>query len=451
MLSRLSIRSRITLGSVAVAVVLLAVALLVVREQVSTVLANADASLAQSDLESFVKDVSANPDETVDAPGSGVLVYVRSPDGTVSANTLPHDILIPILGREATNEQYMTTDDEGRTFVVIGRTVPTAAGTWALWSARSTSSNELALRALDVVLLVGSLVLLLGFGAASWLLATAALRPVSAMRRQADRLGEDATDAQLPVGRTQDELAALATTLNRFLSRVQASSAREKQMASDAAHELRTPLAVLKTQLELAHNDFGDADALARHVAAAEVSVDRLASLASNLLELTRIESHEAAASISTATALIDEFTGSVDRARMLAITRSLAVEFTLAALDDRATYRIDAQAFGRLVDNLFSNAINAVDDAGAVMATLRQDKDRLLLTVSDDGPGMAEEFLPVAFERFTRPDASRATSTGGSGLGLALVRALATEAGGDVAAENTHPGLRIVVSLPKM
>ena len=451
MLSRLSIRSRITLGSLAVAIVLLLVALLVVRTQVSTVLASADASLAQSDLESFEKDVTANPDETLDSPGSGILVYVRSPDGTVEANTFPQDILIPILGRDATDEQYMTTDDEQRTFVVVGQTVQTSAGTWAMWSARSTSSNELALRGLDAVLLVGALLLLLGFGAASWLLATAALRPVSAMRRQAEQLGEGTTDAQLPVGRTQDELSELATTLNRFLSRVQASSAREKQMVSDAAHELRTPLAVLKTQLELAHNDFGDADALARQVGAAEASVDRLASLASNLLELSRIESKEASTSTSTAAALTDEFMGSVDRARMLALNTSVAVDFTLSPIDDDAEFRMGAQAFGRLVDNLFSNAINAVDDAGTVQATLTQGEERLLLTVLDDGPGMPDDFVPVAFERFTRPDASRATSTGGSGLGLALVRALAREAGGEVSAENTHPGLRMSVFLPKM
>ena len=101
MLSRLSIRSQITLGSLAVAIVLLLVALLVVRTQVSTVLASADASLAQSDLESFEKDVTANPDEILDAPGSGILVYVRSPGGAVEANTLPRDILAPILARQA--------------------------------------------------------------------------------------------------------------------------------------------------------------------------------------------------------------------------------------------------------------------------------------------------------------------------------------------------------------
>lgn len=446
-MSRLSIRTRITLGSIAVAALLLMAALIVVRAEVATILTDADASLAQSDLASFVADIGANPDESVDDPGTGVLVYVRDPGGAVQVNTLPHDISDVIVDRPAADDQFSFTDDEGRAFVVVGRSVETNAGAWGLWSARSTSSSELALRGLDRVLVIGSLVLLAGFGAASWLLATVALRPVTAMRRQAEELG---ADGRLPVPGTRDELAALANTLNSFLAQVESSSVREKQMVSDAAHELRTPLAALKTQLELAHGDEGDAPALGRQLRAAESSVDRLAALASNLLELSRLESHEPAGS-SVAADLVDEFTGSVDRARTLALKSGAVVDFDLAVDDETAVYAINGQAFGRLTDNLLSNALNALRSAGTVTAMLSQVGDSLVLTVSDTGPGMPDEFLPIAFERFTRPDASRTTATGGSGLGLALVHALAVGAGGSAALTNTRPGLAVTVTLPKM
>ncbi len=406
---RMSVRARITLGSLAVAAVLVVLALLVVRAQVATILTNADASLAQSDLASFEKDISAHPDEPVDDPGTGVLVYVRDPEGTVQVDTLPHDVLELVEGRPATNEQYTTTDDEHRTFVVVGRAVDTAAGTWALWSARSTSASELALEGFDHVLVIGGIVLLAGFGAASWFIATVALRPVQAAR------------------------------------------AREKQMVSDAAHELRTPLAALKTQLELAHDDFGDADALARQVATAESSVDRLTSLASNLLALSRLESEEHASVASSGAHLVEELLGSIDRARMLAIARSVTVDFEITATRPDAHYRIDAQGFGRMADNLLSNAVVAVQAHGTVLATLSDSANGLTLAVADDGPGMPEDFLPQAFERFSRPDASRTSTAGGSGLGLALVQALAKDAGGLAVAENTHPGLRVTVSIPKM
>lgn len=408
-MSRMSVRSRISLGSLAVAAVLLLLALLIVRAQVATILSEADAALARSDLTSFENDIRANPDESVDDPGTGVLVYVREPGGTVEVNTMPHDLEELISRRAAADEQYTLTDDEERTFVVVGRAVATPNGTWALWSARSTSASELALEGLDRILVIGGLVLLAGFGAASWIIATLALKPV------------------------------------------QAATAREKQMVSDAAHELRTPLAALKTQLELAHGDFGNAQALADQVRAAETSVDRLASLAANLLELSRLESGEGASATSTGAALVDEFTGSVDRARMLAMDKGILVEFELAVDDEKARYRMDAQAFGRLADNLLSNAIAAVEAAGTVTATLTQAGGRLTLVVSDDGPGMPTDFLPVAFERFTRPDSSRTGATGGSGLGLALVRALAEGAGGEVTAQNTHPGLAVSVTIPQM
>jgi two-component system OmpR family sensor kinase len=450
MLSRFSIRTRITIGSLALAAVLLAAALLLVRFQVSSILSTADVTLAQSDLAAFQKDIAAQPDESVDDPGTGVLVYVRNPNGQLEVSTLPHDVLAVVTNSAPSDGQFTMTDDEGRAFIVVSRTVSTTSGTWGLWSARSTSSSELALQGLGRALVPGGIVFLVGFGIASWLLATAALRPVAAMRRDAEALGVG-SDGQLPVGRSRDELTDLATTLNRFLERVHASNAREKQMVSDAAHELRTPLAALKTQLELARGDAGDADALALQLRGAEASVDRLASLASNLLELSRLESHEAAAAEASAPSLVDEFTGSVDRARTLALGKEITIDFELDVADERARYAIHPQAFGRLADNLFSNAGNAVARHGHVVGTLAQHDGQLVLEVADDGPGMPVDFVPIAFERFTRPDASRTTSTGGSGLGLALVRALARDAGGEASVQNTHPGLAVTVAIPKM
>jgi two-component system OmpR family sensor kinase len=450
MFQRLSIRARITLGSVIVAAILLAGALLVVRAQMATILADADATLAQNDLTSFEKDITAHPGERVDDPGTGVLVLIRDPSGDPQVNTLPHDVMEVVSHRDAADDQFTFTDDERRTYVIVGRAVTTTDGTWALWAARSTSASELALEGLDHVLLIGGGVLLVGLGLASWILATVALRPVTAMRRRAEHLSEDDAHGELPVGTAQDELADLARTLNHFLERVHTSSAREKQMVSDAAHELRTPLAALKTQLELAHGDFGDADALARQVRSAEASVDRLSSLASNLLELSRLEAHDGSGS-SSFLMLVDEFTGSIDRGRAIALGKGVTVDFELSVFDESERYAIDAQAFGRLTDNLLSNAISAVETGGTVTADITQSPDALTLTVSDDGPGMPAEFLPIAFERFTRPDASRTSSTGGSGLGLALVSALARDAGGEATAHNTSPGLRVTVRLPKM
>lgn len=447
---RLSIRSRITLGSVLIAAVLLAGALLIVRAQVAAVLSDSDVALAAGDLSGFVSDIREHPDAEVDDPGTGVLVYVRSPAGVIQVNTLPHDVLDEIGHRPSTDDEFRMTDDEDRGFVVVGRVVSTSAGDWMLWSARSTSASELAIDGLDRVFLVSGVVLLVGFGLASWLLATLALRPVSRMRRRADSLGT-AIDGDLPVGEAHDELSALATTLNALLGRVRASTLREKQMVSDAAHELRTPLASLRTQLELAHDDVGDAAALARHLQSAESSVERLGSLAANLLELSRLEAAEDDASRSSDTAdLVRELMSCVDRARITGLATGTDVGFELTATDQPRTYRIDVQAFGRIADNLLSNAVTA-SAGGTVEAQLAQTGEGLELTVADDGPGMPDDFIPRAFERFSRPDDARTSRNGGSGLGLALVHALATAAGGTVALHNTSRGFQAVVTLPNM
>ncbi|MGV8886120.1 MAG: sensor histidine kinase [Microbacteriaceae bacterium] len=449
MFSRLSIRARITIGSVLAAALLLACALFVVRGQVALILSQADETLATNDLTSFVSDITANPDERVDDPGTGVLVLVTSPRGGAEVNTLPKDVFAAVRARDKPEHSFTLVDDDDRSFIVVSRVVDTPVGEWKLWAARSTSSSSLALEGLDSVLVVAGLVLLLGIGVASWILTSLALRPVTAMRRRAEQLG-DVTDGSLPVGAAQDELAALATTLNAFISNVRTTTEREKQMVSDAAHELRTPLAALKIQLELAHNDFGNADALSRRVTSAEASVDRLASLAANLLELSRLEGNEPAGP-ALARELVDEFTGSVDRARLLALAKSAEVEFEVSVGDESAPFRMDAHAWGRLTDNLFANAIAAVAEGGHVIARLTQSETSLALSVHDDGSGMPDEFVPHAFERFSRPDESRAGSTGGSGLGLAVVRALAVSAGGSASVHNRHPGLEVIVTIPNM
>jgi signal transduction histidine kinase len=142
---------------------------------------------------------------------------------------------------------------------------------------------------------------------------------------------------------------------------------------------------------------------------------------------------------------------GSVDRARMLALEKRVDVAFSTNDLDDRAEYSIDPSAFARLLDNLLANAVNAVGETGSVELSLQDLGGALEIAVRDDGPGVPEEFLPKAFDRFSRPDESRTESSGGSGLGLALVRVIAETAGGTAQLSNHETGAVAVVVLPKM
>ena len=443
MLARLSIRARITAGSVVAATIILGIALLGIRAQVSGILTEADASLARSDLVSFTADIAANPGEPVDDPSAGVLVLVRSPDGTTQVDTLPHDIHELVEHRVGTVEEFEARQSTIE-FIVVGRTIDTDEGTWSLWAARSTESSVLALRSLDALLVIGGLALLAGFAVASWFLASAALRPVQRLRRSAEQLAATSERSTLPVGVANDEIAELAVTLNAFLDEVRDSTDREKRMVSDAAHELRTPLAALKTQLELARASAPTASFSAQ-LAGAEASVDRLTALATNLLELARLEQVPAAAERLSPADAEREFLAAIDRARLLALSTATDVDYELGDLT--RTARTSPTSFSRLCDNLLTNAISAASTR--VSASLLEEHETTVFRVTDDGPGMPKAFLPKAFERFSRLDESR--SSGGSGLGLSLVKAIADAAGGTVSLHNAERGFDVEVRLPNM
>lgn len=450
MVRKLTIRWRITLGSVAVALVFFGATLVVVRLEVTSILTESDRSLASGDLTSYRAEIAKDSDGLLDDSGKGTLVYIRSPKGVVQIDTMPHEIRELLERRKPANEQFVGSGD-GTDFAVIGEKIVTPDGTWSLWAARSTAASQLAMNGFDRALLVGATILLVLFGLASWLLASTALRPVTKMRLQAENLSEAEGAAGLPVGEADDEIAALATTLNVFLDRVRRSTAREKQVVSDAAHELRTPLAALKTQLELAHDNFDDVGALARQVIAAERSVNRLASLASNLLALSRLDSGESDLESSTADELLTEVMDGVDRIRLLGLAKKVDVAFSSDIRDPTARFLLSPSNFARVVDNLAANAVAAVGKAGSVAIEFSQRDGSLELVVTDDGPGMPTDFIDRAFDRFSRADKSRTGSTGGSGLGLALVKVIVSGGGGTVELSNGTPGLEVRVSLPHL
>jgi signal transduction histidine kinase len=439
------------LGSAAVALIVIAIAGLVIRLNAVATLHASDVSVATTDLASFEKDITDSGGMHVDPPAEGILILIRDPEGKTVETSLPHDVQRKVEDMKPSDETFSASED-GSPYVVVAQRLKTRSGTWALWAARSTESSDIVLARLEGQIIVGGLLALVAFTGAAWLLATFALRPVTAMRRRAETLSGSREGDRLPVGVANDEIAALAATLNKFLDRVHDSTARERRMVSDAAHELRTPLAALHTQLELAHDDFGNAAALQEEILGAEKSVSRLTALANGLLELSRLEGEERTFGRGSGSALMDEAMGCIDRARILALSKNIDVSFTAEGLHNPdAEYPIDPDAFARIVDNLLVNAVNAVDREGIVELTLDASTNGLRITVEDNGPGISPDFLPVAFDRFSRPDESRSSSGGGGGLGLALVKAIAEASGGDADLRNVPSGFVATVRIPKM
>ncbi|GAA3338380.1 hypothetical protein GCM10017714_09340 [Curtobacterium pusillum] len=449
-LRRLSIRARITLGSLLVGAVVLTGVAVVLHVQIERATLATDQSLASGDAAPFVSDLRHNPDEPPDRPAEDVLVGIRSSTTGWVVDSLPRDVRAVLPSSVPDEGVTLRLHTDRRVATVVGIPVRNHDGSFVVWAAHDGRAGQETVSRVDRSLVIGTVLALAAFAAAAWLLSTLALRPVARMRRTAEALSSGTAEGHLPVGTSDDELAALARTLNSFIDRQRENAERERRMVSDASHELRTPLAALTARLELAHGASGDAVALERELDAAEADAARLVALANTLLELSRLD--EAGPVPSTATAeLVTELMGSIDRARALGGTGSRDIDFTvgLDAPDER--YALEPAAFARIVDNLVANAIAAGEDGGVVRVALAQDGAHdLELRVVDDGPGVPETFLPQAFDRFTRADSARRAVLGGSGLGLALVRGIAERAGGTATLENLPGGGAVaVVRLP--
>ncbi len=318
------------------------------------------------------------------------------------------------------------TTPRGRVIVAVG-------------AALDDRDEELA--QLRTLLLLGGPIALLLASGAGYLLATAALRPVEAMRRQAAEISAGEPGRRLLASEAGDEIGRLGHTLNEMLERLEAAFARERSFVSDASHELRTPLAILKTELELALRSGRSPDELRAALRSASEETDRLTQLADDLLVIAR--SDQGRLPIRTARVDAREL---MDGARRRFGRRAAGadVELRVNAPDglhaDLDTMRVE-QALGNLVDNALRYG------GGPIDLVARDGAGGLELAVRDHGPGFPPGFLDRAFERFARADTGR--SGGGAGLGLAIVQAIAVAHGGVAEARNVQgAGAEVVLLL---
>ncbi|HET6173657.1 MAG TPA: ATP-binding protein [Gaiellales bacterium] len=282
----------------------------------------------------------------------------------------------------------------------------------------------------DELLIAGPIALLLAT-LAGYALAGLALRPVESMRRRAAAISAERPGDRLPVPQTRDEVERLGETLNAMLARLEAALLRERTFVADAGHELRTPLALLRTELELAlrHGE-GEAelrDALRR----SSEEVDRLTQLAEALLLIARSDQGQLELRLEEleASDLLDSIATRFEwRAKEAGRPLSVSAEPGLQL-------RGDGMRLEQALGNLVENALRHGD--GEVTLSATGNDGVVELHVRDEGAGFPPAFIPDAFTRFARPDQARARA--GSGLGLSIVRTIA----------EAHEGGAQVVNLP--
>jgi signal transduction histidine kinase len=286
------------------------------------------------------------------------------------------------------------------------------------------------------VLWWGLPVAMVAAGAIAWLLASRALRPVRSITEQTSRISAGTLHERVPVPATGDEIHALATTMNEMLDRLHRHDERRRRFVSDASHELRSPVAAMRTEAEVALRSGGPIDgrALASGVVA---EATRLGEIVDDLLSLARHD--EGLPPPAQPIDLDDVVLAEARRPRRVPVDVGAVSAGRVRARRDEMT---------RIARHLLDNA--ARHAASAVVVGLASDGRDVTLTVDDDGPGVPADQRAGVFQRFVRLDDARTRDHGGAGLGLAVVATVARSLGGDATVGDAPiGGARFTVTLP--
>ncbi len=285
------------------------------------------------------------------------------------------------------------------------------------------------------ILLFGSPLLLITVAGFTWITADRALRPVENIRADAEQISTHASGAQLDVPTTGDEIEGLARTVNDMLDRLASQDARQREFVGDASHELKSPLANLRIDIETAA-DSADANSRLRQLG----QIDRLTAIVDDLLALARHDENQP----------VRRDPVDLDDVVFDALSAAAPGHDRRIDIDGVSPTRVsgDEAQLRRLVRNLVDNATRHA--AGRVAISLHGSEGEAVLHVDDDGPGVPADLREHVFERFARSDGARARDDGGTGLGLAIVRRVAERHGGEVTIDDAPlGGARFTVTLP--
>jgi signal transduction histidine kinase len=429
---RRGLRARVTLTAALGLAVAFAAADILLFNALRVSLTNSVDDYAQSGATQVAALINADrlPDPVPVAAGT-ITIQVISAGGTIIDVSPDADRLVAIVPLA----QARSLADSGGSVLVHGApfdmpsvlrvAVARAANGDLVVAAVPFSEASGSLAVVARALVIFTPVLFLVFAGAIWLVTGSTLRPIGALRRGAARVTDTGLPADLPVPEARDEVRLLALTLNDMMSRLSAAQRRQRALVSDTAHELRSPIASIRTQLEVALDfpDSQDWETTARDVHA---DVLRLARLAEDLLLLARLDEQASTAA-------------SVGPVELCALARQAVCRYgdagvpvTVTSPDGELVVTGDQARLDRLLVNLVDNAVRYAKSS--VIVSVRRDGAWVELSVTDDGPGVPARDRERVFGRFARVDDARSRDgdePGGAGLGLAIVRATAQAYGG--------------------
>jgi signal transduction histidine kinase len=434
-----SIRSRVTTASSVVVICLLAlIGLLLVVAQRHLLTLGIDEAVVQAvdNLEPAV--VGAGRAAKLPPPGDpedSFTILVDADGGLVSKVGST-----PMFVRPSASELSIATVEfanlVGRRYRVLARPVATVDGPMTIVEGKNLDDVDESVTTLATTLGVALPVSVVVLAGLVWWITGKVLGPVEAIRAEVSGIGAGELNRRVPEPGTGDEIQRLASTMNAMLERIEDAHTQQRRFIDDAAHELKTPLARLRSELDVhvAHPE--DPEAMLRRLG---VEVEELDALLQDLLLLSRIDA--SGRPIQEQEVDLDDVALSeASRVRPDVVVDKTGVT-AVRTVGDPAQ-------LARAVRNLLDNAARHATSTVAV--GVRRHGDRAELTVDDDGNGVPDDSRERIFDRFARLDDSRTRNAGGVGLGLAIARGIARAHGGDlVVGQSELGGARFVLALP--
>lgn len=375
------------------------------------------------DLSLLMKTLNASPDEIAEVEAHSLVSVFRIMDGDWPAHVSGGWVsagLDAAMTQAHASERWIWLSPKDQHYHLKQASLSAHGQAYALAVGYDSEQIHHGLQWLAVVLLIGSPLALLASLVGGYFLAARALTPIQEMAVKARAINVDSLSERLAIHNPDDELGHLGGVLNDTLARLEDAFERLKRFTQDAAHELRTPLAVIRSVGEVGLQDPRDAHAYREVIGSMLEEVDRLARLVDGLLTLTRADSgrlHMERRSEDLTTLCQDV----VDCLRVLAEdkhqTLALRADAPVPVAVDRDTLRLALM-------NLIANAIRFTPAHGGIEVRVRLDSvGYAVIEVADTGPGIAAEHHVRVFERFYRVDPSRSHASGGTGLGLSIAR----------------------------
>lgn len=324
---------------------------------------------------------------------------------------------------------------DGLEFVTSVIVAPALDSTITLMAWTSLDQVNSSMRSIETLMWIVVPTLVAAAGAAAWVVSGRTLKPVAAIASQAERISDTNLHERVPVPKTKGEIHSLATTMNDMLGRLESSQNRLRELVSDASHELRNPVATSIARLETALAHPADVP-WGKTAEAVLVEQQRLGTLVDELLTLARLDEQNlmVTSDVDVDDLLLDE------AARIESVEVDTSEVRPSRMTGDRALLQ---RAFRNLIENASRYASTKI-----WISSSKKD-DTVKITIEDDGPGIKKADREKVFQRFYRPDTSRAREHGGAGLGLAIVHAIVTRSGGTIGVSTSrHGGAKFCITL---